>query len=601
MVLQANIIPIDQLVPLSQQTMKYPIAKQLSLFAVTLLSAAAMLCGQPNPWQWGTQIGGSGAGMNATRIAVDEAGNSYATGTYTGTAEFGAFTLTSVGDVDIYLVKTDPNGEVVWAASAGGPSIDSANGIAVDADGNVYIAGSYEISAAFGGMTVAAGFGPNAYLAKYSSSGVLQWVRSGSGSESAAAAVALDSAGNPHITGFFTGTGQFGSLSLNSMGASDIFIVAYDSSGVEQWAVRAGGSGFGHQVEGGKGIAVDAAGDVYVGGNFVSFAHFDSITLSAEGDQDAFLAKYSPSAGAWLWARGGGGQGPDFVSDVELDAEGNAYLTGIFTGTAVFDGAPLVAGSGSFFEQAYLLAKYDSDGTAQWIISSAGTGFFAGHDLDVDADGNVYLLATFDGAVTVGGTPLTSAGFDNIYIAKFDTNGLNEWAVHSPGTMYHIAGGIAVDSIGNLYTTGWFLGDITFDETVLQATTTNAFVAAMGRTREPTVEIAEVAFDIHPANIQRKSKGVVPARITAGEDVDLGGADLNSITIWRLDGEGGMVSPSSIKVLPGSRIDLKFKTVELVEGLDLAGVPSGSTVELVISGAVGEGVEFAGVDAVMVR
>lgn len=554
--------------------------------------------------------------MNATRIAVDPAGNSYSTGTFSGSALFGASTFSSVGGTDFYLTKTDPAGEVVWTQVAGGAGSDFSRSVAVDGDGNAYVAGSFQGDATFGSETVSGGFGQNAFLAKYNSAGALQWVRTGGGADAEALSVALDADGNPRITGFFTGTAAFGALSLTSAGASDVFVVAYDASGAEQWATRAGGSAFGYQAEGGRGLAVDSNGDVYVAGNFVGWADFGPSTINSAGGQDIFVAKYSPAAGDWQWVRRGGGSSADFASELRLDGAGNVYVAGLFSGSSVFGGTTLTAGFGSSFDQNYFLLKYDAAGALQWANQVDGVGYFAGHGLAVDVDGNAYFAATFDGTATVGGTNITSAGYDNIYVAKFNSDGANEWAVHSAGAMYHVASGIALDQYGNLYMAGWFMGSATFDGAVLESASTDAFVAMMGHQREPEVELVAVRLDIRPGScinpLQTKSRGVLPAAILGAEDVDLAAIDLDTVTLWRADGVGGSVSPvrfgfDSVGECNDAAADdlpdltMKFDTAELVEVLELAGLPRGTEVELVVSGALGDGAEFGGIDTVLVR
>lgn len=601
--------------PAADRTMKHPRAI-LSLSAFLLPLAALAASAQPHPWQWAEKLGGDGAGITSSRIAVDDEGNAFVTGAFSGSAEFGSSTVNSVGGTDIYVVKVDPYGEIEWARSAGGSGSDAARSVAVDADGNSYIAGFLQGSAVFDAVTVPGNGGQSAFLAKYTAAGVLEWVRTGGGTGADALGVALDSAGNPCITGLFAGAGSFGALpSLVAAGSSDVFVAAYNAAGVEQWAIRAGGSGFGYQAESGRALAVDGSGDVYIAGHFLNTAHFGSFSLTSSGGQDVFVAKYSPAAGAWEWARKGGGSGVDFGSEVKLDSEGNLYLTGIFAGTAQFGGAMMTAGAGNFWDRAYFVLKYDSAGTLLWAKQAPGVGYFAGHGIAVDAEDSVYLSGTFLGTATIGDTTITSEGYDNVYVAKFNPAGGNEWVVHSQGSMYHVASNLGIDAYGGIYLAGWFLKTAGFGENLLTSVSPNAYVAKMGLAREPAIELLAVRLEIRPGSctnpVQTKSAGVLPLAVLGMEDFDLSTIDLATVGLWRADGVGGSVAPlrtgfedvEECGLAADGIPDLiiKFDTAELVEVLELNGLAKGVEVELVISGAAGEGAEFAGADTIVIR
>lgn len=594
--------------------MKNPRAP-LSLAAV-LLPLAALAASAQSPWQWAERLGGDGAGITSSRIAVDDEGNAFVTGAFSGSAVFGSFTLSSVGGTDIYLVKLNSSGEIEWARTAGGSGSDAGRGVAVDVAGNSYITGSVQGSAGFDSLAVAGSGGQSAFLAKYNAAGVAEWVRTGGGTGADALGVALDGAGNPHITGLFAGVGAFGTLMpLVAAGSSDVFIVAYDAAGVEQWAVRAGGSGFGYQAEGGRTIAVDGSNDVYVAGNFLNTAQFGTFSLTSAGGQDVFVAKYSPTAGSWQWVRKGGGSGMDFGSDVKLDSVGHLYVTGIFAATAQFGGATMTAGGGNFWDRGYFILKYDAAGSLLWAKDAPGVGYFAGHGIAIDTEDSLYLSATFLGTATIGGTTITSEGYDNVYVAKLTSAGEYEWAVHSPGSMYHVASNLGIDAYGGIYLAGWFLGTAGFGETVLTTAAPNAFVAKMGLAREPAIELIAVRFEIRPGSctnpLQRKSAGVLPAAVLGMDGFDLSTIDLDTIGLWRADGIGGSVAPlrSGLEDVVECGLDadgildliLKFDTAKLVEVLELGGLAKGTEVELVISGAAGEDTEFAGTDSVLVR
>ncbi len=137
--------------------------------------------------------------------------------------------------------------------------------------------------------------------------------RAGGSSNDYGYGIAVDSSGNAFVTGYFRGSSaDFGSTTLNSSGASDVFVAKLDSSGNWLWAERAGGS----SADYGSGIAVDSSGNAYVTGFFRSpSADFGSTTLNSSGAYDVFVAKLD-SSGNWLWAeRAGGSSNEDYGRD----------------------------------------------------------------------------------------------------------------------------------------------------------------------------------------------------------------------------------------------------------------------------------------------
>ncbi len=226
-------------------------------------------------------------------IAVDSNDNSYITGYFDGTAEFGSTTLTSSGGYDVFIAKVDSSGNYLWTVKAGGTGFyDRGNGIAVDSNGNSYITGYFDGTAEFGSTTLTSSGGYDVFIAKVDSSGNYLWTvkAGGTGFYDRGNGIAVDSNGNSYITGYFDGTAEFGSTTLSSAGEYDVFIAKVDSSGNYLWAVKAGGS----DLDEGWGITVDSNGNSYITGYFYLTADFGSTTLTSAGETDVFIAKYIP-------------------------------------------------------------------------------------------------------------------------------------------------------------------------------------------------------------------------------------------------------------------------------------------------------------------
>ena len=235
---------------------------------------------QPPDWVW-ARSGKSGnqGGSEGISIATDLYNNVYVTGYYVDTITFGSYTISAVvGQESAYLAKYDPYGNVLWAkGNKDLTNLSSAEGYGVctDALGNCYMTGLCWDGVVFGSDTL----NGSIFLVKYDPSGNVVWAKSdGGGGAGDSYAVAVDTFGNVFITGTFGAPSiTFGSYTLPCLGAQNVFLAKYDSSGNVLWAKRGGGS-TGRDV--GYGVATDALGNAYITGDFFSdTCFFDSYAL----------------------------------------------------------------------------------------------------------------------------------------------------------------------------------------------------------------------------------------------------------------------------------------------------------------------------------
>ncbi|GAB3171672.1 SBBP repeat-containing protein [Telluribacter humicola] len=409
-------------------------------------------------------------------IAVDMSGNTYVTGFFHGTATFGNSTLTSTGNRDIFIVKYDRKGEVLWAHKAGGNGRDEGRDIAVDRNGNVYITGYFENIITFGSTSLASNGNDDMFLVKYSSNGDVLWAQKTGGTElDQGFGVAVDMNGFVYVTGYFSSTASFGSNSLVSSGDFDIFIAKYNSNGDVQWAQKAGGV----SADQGSAITVDESGTIYVTGTFSVTATFGTVThssITSSVSSDVFVARYS-SSGEALWVRSAGSYRSDFTHSIAVDKAGNIYIVGSFRDSFFIGSIRLQAGIAT--SDAFL-AKFNNSGEVQWA-QNIGGGYEnqlddGGHDIAVNETGDIYVTGYIRGTpVYFGAVPpnlsdpqitLSSKGSDDVFIARYGSDGKVHWARNEGGTDTEAGQSIAVDQSGNVYITGSFNGT-----TILGATT----------------------------------------------------------------------------------------------------------------------------------
>lgn len=284
---------------------------------------------------WAKQAGGSDVDV-AYAVSLDSQGNCYITGYFQYTAIFDELSLTSAGQADVFVTKFDQLGRVLWVRKAGGIFNDSGNAIANDERGNIFVAGSFQGTANFGGIILTnstVGYS-DIFIAKYTTNGTVLWARGAGGPfDDSASGIAVDPSGNAYITGSFRSVANFNGINLtNSPSYTDLFLAKYDQTGNIIWATKTGGSAD----DFGFGIAVDRGGNSYLTGSFGSTANFGQTNVTAVGGDDIFVAKFS-TAGDLLWAKQAGFIYADYGKAIALDKAGYAYVAGSFYDSTKFE------------------------------------------------------------------------------------------------------------------------------------------------------------------------------------------------------------------------------------------------------------------------
>lgn len=361
-----------------------------------------------------------GAGLIASidhpaALAVDGAGNVYVTGT----------SHSSATSSDYATAKYDAAGQLQWVRRYNGASndTDGATAIAVDAEGNVYVAGySWSWSTAY-----------DFALIKYNAAGGLQWVARYNGPANdvdGATALALDATGNAYVTGWSRGrTSNY-----------DFATIKYNSAGVRQWVARYNGSGNGSDNP--VAIAVRGTGEIVVtGSSRGGDTGEDYLTLQYSGTgEQQWLARYDGPAG-----------GQDRATSLALAINGDVFVTGSSQGV------------GSNYD--YATIRYDATGSQLWVARYNGTG--NGRDFASA------LAISNDEHIVVTGTSRGVDGSNDYATVKYNAAGEQQWLKRysGPGTGDDQAAALAIDSDDNVYVTGYSMGsDGDFDFATLKYT-----------------------------------------------------------------------------------------------------------------------------------
>ncbi|RME41564.1 MAG: hypothetical protein D6788_00990 [Planctomycetota bacterium] len=415
--------------------------------------------------------------MLPNNIAVDDQGNSYVSGGFVGSVAFGTVPLVSAGQQDAYLVKYDPDGNLLWARAGGGSLFDAANPIAISPDGSIWLGGMFEGTAMFGStMLTASGGGRDVFLVQYDAAGNVISARSFAGdTDEEMSALAIDSTtGDIYAAGSFGGILTLGSTVLTTAGSLDVFLTKLDANGNVLWARRAGGS----DLDAATGLGIDAAGNVFVGGFFRGTSTFDNVTLTSGVFDDIFLARYDPN-GNVVWAQSFGVDGFDTLFDLATDAAGNVYITGSFCCDPLTIGPFTLPPMGV---DTMLTAKFAPDGSALWARSDSpggGLGSAGG------PAGTTYVTSLFTGTATFDTLTLSSAGGSDVFVVQYGSSGEVLHAFSYGGSDADRGVEIAVDGGGNVYVTGQYTAPATFGNVTL--TDGNAFLAKIGVINVPAI------------------------------------------------------------------------------------------------------------------
>jgi hypothetical protein len=366
-----------------------------------------------------------------------------------------------------------------WSKQIGSNQADAGLGTC-DKDGNFYIVGIYRGDTCHFSDTLltTAGEYRGLFIARYSNTGQKLWehnVGYGYAEDQFAGFgdILVDNNGFLYVTGTYFEYALFDSIALYSVNSSgDIFLAKYSPSGSCIWAKSAGGIGY----DGGSGLAIDSADNVYVCGANLDNALFDTISIIPGG----FIAKYN-SAGQCLWAKNKSKyNNPFFGSDLCYTAmtiyKDNLYTCGYMMNDTILIDTILIKHPKFIFGN--IICCYDLDANIKWIGESDSRAAYSGENISTDLNGNIYATGAFWDSINFQGTTLINHGHEDAFFIKYNPQGSLIWAKQLYTTVDAYGNGIIPDSEGNCYTTGWFQGTAKFgNDSIVADTYRDLFLA----------------------------------------------------------------------------------------------------------------------------
>lgn len=411
---------------------------------------------------WHTCLGGSHSD-SVVDLASDEAGYLYVCGTTRSATDFpglrGHDTVFN-GDQDVFVAKLDRDGLLLWSSYLGGQGADLAAALAVDARGDIYVAGrtnsnNFPISNEYRKSEYMGRW--DAFVAKFSADGVLRWSTYLGGVDiDAANGIAVDRDGGvlvvgetysldfPVPNGFARGHGG---------GEVDAFLSKFSVNGALEWSTYLGGSG----VDVATAVACDLQGAVYVAGWTQSrdFPRAAGREQALAGVCDAFVAKFSPQ-GRGLWSQYVGGGGWDQATDVAADLLGHPILVGV-TRSRDFparEGPGLAAGGGPPAAGDGFAVKMLPSGKWLWAGYLGGDGDDAIAAVAVDREHYIYVAGVTSSATLADGVDVSPRGERDGFLAQLSPRGVLIGAGRVGGAARDALRGVAVAPRGSIAVAG---------------------------------------------------------------------------------------------------------------------------------------------------
>lgn len=409
------------------------------------------VAGIPPPWQ--KHLGGPGFQM-ARHLALGGDGTLVLTGHFDGSINLGGSSpRTSKGGKDVFIASYSQGGHHRWSASFGAEEDEDVTRAAIDAEGSIYVLAQFRGKVNFGGGPLVSAGSSDIAILKFKTFGQLEWsVRFGGPLADAPGAIAVGADGTIYVTGNFSDFAGTGSTTISANGPADAFILSLTPAGKVRWAKVIGGPGD----DGGTGVGVDAAGNVYVAGYFEDAVDFGlpapAMPSQAQGS-DAFVNSYDAQGGL-RWVRTLSGGGTDRVHDLAVRGD-RVAIAGRITNDTLIGGQAF-----NTFQRLGLVAAFDTNGALAWGQTFGGENNGTGQNVAIAEDETVVVSGDIGVGSVFGKNAGLATGHLHPFVGIVEPDGKPRWAKVFPSSNYATATGVAAPAHGHALIAGWFDGEL---------------------------------------------------------------------------------------------------------------------------------------------
>ena len=343
-----------------------------------------------------------------------------------------------------------------WALPAGASVRVSAPLI----DGSAIVAGSFIGNFVANGATFTSRGGQDAFVARVSSAGLWQWVRTGGG-HGLDAVTSMSVQGDLiSLGGQFSDTADFGGVTLRANGGSDIFLSRLNSMGNWVWSRRKGSGG----VDDASGMAQLANGDLAIAGSFEGRIIFGADTMYSYGNTDAYVALLSAS-GNWSWGRQIGGPGYELAYGLDDLPGGGLVMAGQFADSIQIGTTQLKSAGQSDI----MVVAIGANGDLQWAKRAGSTGDDRAYAINATSNNRIALTGTFYHTVQFGSFQLTSRGQGDVFVCVMTNTGDWTLARSGGGAGSDVGESVVNSEDGSIIVAGTFRYSAVFGSTTVVA------------------------------------------------------------------------------------------------------------------------------------
>ncbi len=473
--------------------------RKIILFILFLLGKAFYVEAQNTDWV--KSFGGPNSDKGIS-IDTDSSGFVYISGFFNNQANFDAVYVacsplsTWSNNKEFYLAKLDSFGTVSWAIrggnGSGGCCDDRALGMFVTPDGYSFLTGTTWSSFDIGGCTLSGGNSHDgSILTKIDPNGNCVWLKTFGADEGAGSGancpypiydaddhaydVVVDEDDFVYVAGFYSGlSADFDAFTItNPTWGADCqpkgYVGKLDPNGNWLWV---------HNYDGIKDqrgsrdsrIAIDNFSNVYVTGGFQNTGNYGPLSLTSQGEWDAFLFKMDKD-GNWLWARNVGSNKTDRANGIAIDNHDNIYISGEYRNPMVFSGANASNGTDTLShakKRDVFVAKITTNGDWVWAKRARSKGTDKAYQMSVDDNMQVFLSGMCGDSMKFNNSIDLSVGdtTSNAFVAQLDGSGIGDWVWAKLGggpTDDDRMGDICEDGGSNVYAIGFFEETANFD------------------------------------------------------------------------------------------------------------------------------------------
>lgn len=407
----------------------------------------------------------------ANDVEINNNHESYTAGYITGETAFNSSTLVpfAQGNGDIYVAKYGPTGSLIWEKTFGGNYSDRAIDLAIGTDQNILVTGQFFGTVNFGSITLTSSANSkDIFILKLDPTGNVLWARKEGGSLAENAyGITVDQQNNVILTGQFQGSATIGNNNFTSaidpntnQPSFDFFISKYDPSGNPLWSLN----GSAEYEDRGLAVAVDNQNNIFFTGQFSKTLTFASNSYPNLGYNIGFLCKLNPAGQLQFFNQLKAGMTNAY--DLELNNDNEVVVTGDFLGNLNYYDAIGTHVIQNSFDRHIFILKTSNNGNYQWNYTLGSNNEVSARSVSMDPHKDIFVTGYFKCDLSqiqdTAEATFNSVGFKDVYLLKINNSGQYEYIKHFGGKMDDEGHGVAINQNDKPHICGSFTKDLNF-------------------------------------------------------------------------------------------------------------------------------------------